>query len=227
MNATNPEPGGRMDRLLREVVRQEAESVDHPIEPLASRTFLWREVLHGLTGSSPVLMGRSARGAALALTAAMLLAAAGSASIEAPAWTTPDLYSGRNVAWFFAPAGDVNGDGFSDLIVGIPEVAEENPGPGHVEAYHGSLNGFSTEHADWSASEGSTGDQFGVNVAAAGDVDGDGFDDIVVGAIHAELGSGKIYVYAGGPDGLSATPSWTATGSGGGYVDLSGLSTAG
>jgi hypothetical protein len=46
------------------------------------------------------------------------------------------------------------------------------------------------------------GDRFGRGVGCAGDLDGDGFDDLAVGAMFA----GRLYVYRGGAGGLSSTP---------------------
>jgi len=60
------------------------------------------------------------------------------------------------------------------------------------------------------------GDMFGLAIAAVGDVDQDGFDDVLVGAPHCNDGAengGKIYWYRGTPAGLDANPAWTATGS--------------
>ncbi|MFN0149300.1 MAG: protein kinase domain-containing protein [bacterium] len=58
-------------------------------------------------------------------------------------------------------------------------------------------------------------DMFGFAVAAVGDVDQDGFDDLLVGAPFSDEGvrdGGKAYLYRGGKDGLEPNPSWTVVG---------------
>jgi hypothetical protein len=54
---------------------------------------------------------------------------------------------------------------------------------------------------------------FGTSVGTAGDVNGDGYADVVVGADLYDNGQndeGRAFVYHGSPGGLSATPDWTA-----------------
>ena len=85
-------------------------------------------------------------------------------------------------------AGDVNGDGFADLIVGIRTA------PSSARVFSGSdgsvLYNFSV----------SPGDQFGESVSGAGDVNGVGFDDMIVGARLADNNgptSGSAHVFSG------------------------------
>ncbi|HKZ69178.1 MAG TPA: integrin alpha, partial [Anaerolineales bacterium] len=57
-----------------------------------------------------------------------------------------------------------------------------------------------------------TGTGFGFPVATAGDVNGDGYDDVIVGA-HGYLSyTGRAYVFLGSGSGLNPTPAFTATG---------------
>ena len=51
---------------------------------------------------------------------------------------------------------------------------------------------------------------FGWSVARAGDVNGDGFDDVIVGTPSYDFDSGKVFAYYGSASGLSITPDWTA-----------------
>src|SRR5262249_58173678 len=54
--------------------------------------------------------------------------------------------------------------------------------------------------------------EFGSAVAPAGDVEGDGYADVVIGApalTNGDRNEGRAYVFSGSSTGLSATPSWT------------------
>jgi hypothetical protein len=107
-----------------------------------------------------------------------------------------------------ASAGDVNGDGIDDLIVGVP--SGDNGGTNAGEAYviYGVAGAtrISVDLSTLSADEGfviqgdTAGDQAGLSVAAAGDVNGDGIDDLIVGAPEGDLGgadAGQAYVIYG------------------------------
>jgi hypothetical protein len=93
-------------------------------------------------------------------------------------------------------AGDVNGDGFGDVIVGIPEVDIGGfSGTGQALIYSG-LDGSPIRQ--WS---GSHGERFGAAVGSAGDIDGDGFDDVIIGAPEDSAGTdprtGSVFVFSG------------------------------
>lgn len=112
--------------------------------------------------------------------------------------------------WALANAGDVNGDGFDDLLVG----ANTFFGITKAYVYYGGLLGVDNT-ADWSHSGNTAGDLFGTAVASAGDVNGDGYCDILVGARNAAptlAGQGAAYAFYGSSTGPSSTPNWTKTG---------------
>lgn len=91
-----------------------------------------------------------------------------------------------------ASAGDVDGDGLADTIVGAPSQTGGGPGRAYLYSAGGTLlQTFVGESA---------GDQFGFVVAGAGDVDADGFGDFIVGAPQHDSpfnNCGKAYVYSG------------------------------
>jgi hypothetical protein len=100
---------------------------------------------------------------------------------------------------------DVNGDGFPDLAVADPYAGS---GTGRVYVFHGTGSGLSTTPSSTIIGSGGW---FGGIVASAGDVNGDGYADIVVGAAHVGGSNGAAYVYLGGPSGLGASPSPAST----------------
>ena len=113
-------------------------------------------------------------------------------------------------------AGDVNGDGFADILLGEPGLqitaasAQQN---GAAYVLHGSSAGITETSVNQAATR-IIGDQypqaFGLSNDGVGDVDNDGFDDIVITAM-GYAGSldleGVGYLYRGGPNGINATSS--------------------
>ena len=115
--------------------------------------------------------------------------------------------AGDYLAWSVASAGDVNGDGFDDLIIGAPYASPGGSYSGQAYVVFGSAKFSGVNLQDLSPDrgfviEGAAADDFaGWSVAGAGDVNGDGFDDVIVGAPYGSKGgeySGQAYVIYGG-----------------------------
>lgn len=97
-----------------------------------------------------------------------------------------------------ANAGDVNGDGVDEILVGAPGYSGSSS-RGKVYLYNGAtgnvmiLGAWEGENDD---------DRFGSAIDAMGDVDGDGVLDSVIGAPNYGSGTGKVYLCSGGMNGI-------------------------
>jgi hypothetical protein len=157
--------------------------------------------------------------------------------VGAPYYDTPTLWAGRAWVWYgsadgpssasdwhddgdwqdaffgysVATAGDVNGDGYSDVIVGAPGSIYGTDLWGYVNVYYGGPSTLS-DTAGWSRDSNKEGAQFGLSVSTAGDVNGDGYADIIVGAPYWDGGQddeGKAWLYFGSATGPSETSDWS------------------
>ena len=124
--------------------------------------------------------------------------------------------AGDHSGFSVASAGDVNGDGFADLIVGAGSADPNGSASGASYVVFGKASGFAA-NVDLSTLDGLTGfklsgetayDDSGRSVASAGDVNGDGFADLIVGARgadpHGNSASGASYVVFGQASGFAA-----------------------
>ncbi|WP_168210636.1 FG-GAP-like repeat-containing protein [Persicimonas caeni] len=105
--------------------------------------------------------------------------------------------------WTMHTAGDINGDDFDDMLVGAPN------GDGAAYLFHGSADG-PADAANWIEGSPQEDAQFGYALGSAGDIDGDGFDDVVIGApfysVNPDEKQGAFYIYRGSSAGLSTEP---------------------
>ncbi|WP_168204333.1 FG-GAP-like repeat-containing protein [Aliikangiella coralliicola] len=126
----------------------------------------------------------------------------GSANGVDSSFSTKLLGSGASVS----SAGDVNGDGYDDIIVGAP--AYDNL-TGAAFVYHGSSNGINSTFSTRTQIEDAQQYlQLGSSVSSAGDVDGDGYDDVIVGASKfngSATSTGAAFIHYGSANGISST----------------------
>ncbi|SEG26420.1 FG-GAP repeat-containing protein [Actinacidiphila yanglinensis] len=138
------------------------------------------------------------------LAAALAVPASASADSAVP-------YKGANTA---AVQDDFNGDGYRDVAVGAPSAANgQVESAGGVVVLYGSATGVTASSQRTVITQATAGipgdpepwDRFGRTVAT-GDLDGDGYADLIVGipdeAVGAEAGRGTVTVVWGGPSGL-------------------------
>jgi len=131
-----------------------------------------------------------------------------------PDWIAEGDQAGANLGTAASSAGDVNGDGFDDLLVGAPLYDNDQANEGIALLYYGSASGLSPTPS-WVAESNQAYSQFGSAVDCAGDVNGDGFDDMIVAAVDYDNGQsdeGAVFVYYGSASGPSATPDWMGEG---------------
>lgn len=127
-----------------------------------------------------------------------------------PGWMFEGNQDGADLGISVASAGDVNGDGYCDVIVGAEGFDNGQANEGRAFLFYGGANGLGTTPA-WTVESNQAGAEFGVNVGTAGDVNGDGHADVLVCSwmwSNPESHEGGVFLYYGGPSGPSLTPDW-------------------
>ncbi len=117
------------------------------------------------------------------------------------AWETLYRFDGAyqwdGLGYSVSHAGDVNGDGFDDIIVGAPFANPSGMGDAGSAYVFSGMDGSLLRQFDGPAS----GDWMGYSVSGAGDVNSDGFADLIIGApwtdVNGDYDAGSAYVYSG------------------------------
>ena len=119
----------------------------------------------------------------------------------------PCVAAGDYFGYSVSGLGDVNGDGFDDFAVGATRADSNGSNSGSVYILFGSSNIGTTGFLDLATLNGSNGfevtglnasDYLGSAVAGVGDVNGDGFDDILISANQVNANTGQSYLILGG-----------------------------
>ncbi len=124
----------------------------------------------------------------------------GASSILRTFGTQADMQLGASIAG----VGDVNGDGLDDFVVGAPgTTVGGTPGVGRAFLYFGRADAARVVAAELGGTQGNA--AYGSSVAGAGDVNGDGYADVLIGAPFFDSpapgggNAGQVLLYFGGP----------------------------
>jgi len=149
-----------------------------------------------------------------ALAVAAVLVGTTVHALPEPAWDGQGTQSTETYGFAASPAGDVNGDGYGDFVVASPWFDQAGADRGRVWVYHGGPGGLTTP--DWQHDGESAGDHYGYSVAGVGDVNADGYDDVLIGTGLATWegveARGMAHLFLGGSSGLAPAPAWWAYG---------------
>ncbi|MCH7645068.1 MAG: FG-GAP repeat protein, partial [Myxococcales bacterium] len=160
-----------------------------------------------IVGAPGYAAGQNAEGAAF-----VFLGSAAGIADGNPSTAHAQLESNQDTAllgFSVSGAGDVNGDGYADVIVGARDYSAGETFEGAAFVFLGSATGIadgnpSTAHAQLESNQASA--FLGVSVSGAGDVNGDGFADVIVGADFYSAGQefeGAAFVFLGSATGIA------------------------
>ena len=133
---------------------------------------------------------------------------------DSPDWTFEANQENATLGISVSTAGDVNNDGYADIILGAHTYSGPLGNEGAAFLFYGSPTGPGSS-PDWTFIGDQSGGDFGGSVADAGDLNNDGYGDVTIGAVfysNGETGEGRAYVFLGSASGLSLTPDWVQEG---------------
>ena len=130
--------------------------------------------------------------------------------LQSPSSITQGAFFGRSIS----VSGDINNDGFNDLVVGNTGSLNSPSGYSAVEIFHGNSNGFSLE-CDKSFQSNLQATLFGYEVEIVSDINGDNFDDVLISEPYNSSNayrSGMVWVFYGNSTGVANQPDMVISG---------------
>ncbi len=122
-------------------------------------------------------------------------------------WYAESNQASAEFGYSVAGIGDVNSDGYGDVAVGARYYDNGESNEGRVSVFYGPVSG-PVATADFTDEVNQVDAYLGYAVAAGGDINGDGFDDMLVGApgfTNGEAAEGRAYFYYGSATGINPT----------------------
>ena len=109
-----------------------------------------------------------------------------------------------NFGYTVSAGGDIDNDGYPDLLVGAPYPTSSN---GTVYVYWGSSGAFPSSSSVSTIAGPAVASKFGASVAGLGDINRDGYDDFAVGAPGYSSSRGRVQIYYGAASSVTVTNS--------------------
>ena len=124
------------------------------------------------------------------------------------------LLLGQHFGQSISASGDINGDGFADLVIGNSGDLEQNTGYSSVEIRYGGTNGYSFD-PDMSFQSSMSGSLFGYDVEIINDLNGDGLDEIIISEpynLSGNFNAGSLWIFLGNSTSLNSEPDYRING---------------